>query len=217
MCRHLLGLLMLLLEGLKPPRTAAALWRCVCMPAPLMHRINWIFPIANDFNLFLLFLKGPTQNRVGSWCFLPFSSALYVMLITHTHTWNSPSAWGWPTGLLHFHGCSFAQLRPFALLKERCPHHLAVQLSCTHHTIPWQVVPSPAFSWEPFLGFLSCSMEQASLSKSAAPQRPSHGSACSLVDPTLKTTLSHALDSLPFIYFLFKLPVFSSCVQLLLW
>lgn len=55
------------------------------MPAPLMHRINWIFPIANDFNLFLLFLKGPTQNRVGSWCFLPFSRALYVMLITHTH------------------------------------------------------------------------------------------------------------------------------------
>lgn len=155
------------------------------MPAPLMHRINWIFPIANGFNLFLLFLKGPTQNRVGSWCFLPFSSALYVILITHTHL-ELTFCLRMATGLLHFHGCSFARLCPIAPLKERCPQHLALQLYCMHHTVPWHLVPSPAFAWKPLLEFVSCSMGQALLSKSAAPQRPSRGSACSLVDPDLK-------------------------------
>lgn len=98
-----------------------------------MHRINWIFPIANDFNLFLLFLKGPTQNRVGSWCFLPFFSALYVMLIAHTHL-EFTFCLRMATGLLHFHGCSFAQLCPIEGRMSSGPCSAAF-LHASHHPL----------------------------------------------------------------------------------
>lgn len=158
-----------------------------------MHRINWIFPIANDFNLFLLFLKEPTQTRVGLWCFLPFSSALYVMLITQTHLEftclrmaHGVAAFPWMflcSAVSHGHTEGKVPSAPCS----------AAFLLASHHPLAFG-----SFTWKPFLEFVSSSMEQTSLSKSAAPQRLNQDLPVLWWRPNPE---SHALDRLPFIYF----------------
>lgn len=168
-----------------------------------MHRINWIFPIANDFNLFLLFLKGPTQNRAGSWCFLPFSSALYVMLITQTHlefTFCLRMAHGvaaFPWMFL----CS-AVSRAHTEGKVSSAPCSAAFLHASHHPLAFG-----SFTWKPFLEFVSSSMERASLSESAAPPRLSQD--LSVLWWRLNPE-SHALTDFIYLFFLFTSPVFSS-------